>query len=282
MASPDTDELATVPTPASAPDAKSGGRGAGRAARQERAEPAAEAEAKAVPQQQTEPLATASGDQRVAAQQTEPPTAGSGAAEAQQQTEPLATASGDQRVAAQQTEPPSAGSVVAEAQQQTELLATGSGVAEAQQQTELLATGSGVAEAQQQTEPLAFEPGEAQTVPQERVEPELIEPADPTSADVSEAAEPAKPGGRWWRGFTGSLAAGLTVLAIGVLVVAGIDLNTGAPGPGAVLLIGHPLAAILALLAQRVADRRNGAPAAGAGVAVVLFTVSALTLFWLT
>jgi predicted lipid-binding transport protein (Tim44 family) len=135
---------------------------------------------------------------------------------------------------------------------------------------------------QQQTEPLAVEP-DAQTVPQDPVEPERVEAADTTSTDASpEAAEPGKPRGRWWRGFTGSLAAGLTVLAIGVLAVAVIDLNTGAPGPGAVLLIGHPVAAVLALLAQRVADRRNGAPAAGAGVAVVLFTVSALTLFWLT
>ncbi|WP_328613817.1 hypothetical protein OHS18_36395 [Amycolatopsis sp. NBC_00355] len=96
------------------------------------------------------------------------------------------------------------------------------------------------------------------------------------------AAKPAKPGGRWWRGLTGSLAAGLTVLAVGVLVVAGVCLYTDAPGPGPVLLIGHPVAAVLALLAQRVADRRNGLPAAGAGIAVVLFVVSALTLFWLT
>ncbi len=125
--------------------------------------------------------------------------------------------------------------------------------------------------------------GEARTVPQERVEPESIEPADASAESVAEeTAEPAKQGGRWWRGFTGSLAAGLGVLAVGVLAVAGIDLYTGAPGPGAVLLIGHPVAAILALLAQRVADRRNGGPAAGAGLAVVLFTVSALTLFWLT
>lgn len=93
---------------------------------------------------------------------------------------------------------------------------------------------------------------------------------------------PAKERGRWWRGFTGSLAAGLAVLAVGVLVVGGIDLRTGSPGPGPVLLVGHPLAAVLALLAQRVADRRNGAPAVGAGLAVVLFTVSALALFWLT
>ncbi|MET8852501.1 hypothetical protein [Amycolatopsis sp. NPDC004625] len=117
---------------------------------------------------------------------------------------------------------------------------------------------------------------EVATAPQERVEPERIEP----DGAAPEAA-PARQRGRWWRGFTGSLAAGLAVLAVGVLVVAGICLFTGAPGPGATLLIGHPIAAVLALLAQRVADRRNGPAAIGAGVAVVLFTVSALTLFWL-
>ncbi|WP_326946334.1 hypothetical protein OG439_44325 [Amycolatopsis sp. NBC_01307] len=114
---------------------------------------------------------------------------------------------------------------------------------------------------------------------------ETDEQADATSPEAVEQAEPAKPAkprGRWWRGFTGSLAAGLTVLAVGVLVVAGVCLYTDAPGPGPVLLIGHPIAAVLALLAQRVADRRNGFPAAGAGIAVVLFVVSALTLFWLT
>jgi hypothetical protein len=124
---------------------------------------------------------------------------------------------------------------------------------------------------------------EAQTASQERVEPERVEPvAAPAGGSPERDAEPAKEGGRWWRGFTGSLAAGLVVLAIGVLVVAGVCLYTGVPGPGAVLLIGHPIAAALALLAQRVADRRNGVAAVGGGVAVVLFTVSALTLFWLT
>jgi hypothetical protein len=231
VASPDTDELSTVPIPAGAPDAES----------------AAGAETRAVPQQQTEPLGVAEA-QDAAGQRTERLAARPDAAEAQSAVE-----------------------------QRTERLAARPGAAEAQdaaeQRTESLAAGSSAAE--------------AQTVPQERVEPERIEPADPTSADGSpdpaaEPTEPAKPRGRWWRGFTGSLAAGLTVLAIGVLAVAVIDLNTGAPGPGAVLLIGHPVAAVLALLAQRVADRRNGVPAAGAGVAVVLFTVSALTLFWLT
>ncbi|MCR6486518.1 hypothetical protein M8542_27185 [Amycolatopsis sp. OK19-0408] len=119
---------------------------------------------------------------------------------------------------------------------------------------------------------------EALTEPQERVEPELIE----ADGSTDEPVAPAKAPGRWWRGFTGSLAAGLVVLALGVLVVAGICLYTGAPGPGAALLIGHPIAAVLALVAQRVADRRTGVAAAGAGFAVVLFTASALTIFWLT
>ncbi|MEV4149517.1 hypothetical protein AB0J40_38070 [Amycolatopsis sp. NPDC049691] len=171
-------------------------------------------------------------------------------------------------------------------EQRTEPLAAGTGVAEGQgepavdgaQPTEPLAAqpAAGV----QETEPLATESlaVEAQTVPHERVDPERIELAEP----AEQPAEPEKPRGRWWRGFTGSLAAGLTVLALGVLVVGGIDLYTGAPGPGPALLIGHPIAAVLALVAQRVADRRNGVTAAGAGVAVVLFAVSALTLFWLT
>ena len=118
---------------------------------------------------------------------------------------------------------------------------------------------------------------QAETAPQERVEPERIEP----DCTAPAASAPVRQGGRWWRGFTGSLAAGLAVLAVGVLAVAGICLFTGAPGPGPTLLIGHPVAAVLALVAQRVADRRNGPAAVGAGVAVVLFTVSALTLFWL-
>jgi predicted lipid-binding transport protein (Tim44 family) len=131
--------------------------------------------------------------------------------------------------------------------------------------------------------PLPAGAPDAETAPHEPVKPERVEPAAAAPEDSPEHdAEPAKQGGRWWRGFTGSLAAGLVVLAIGVLVVAGVCLYTGVPGPGAVLLVGHPVAAALALLAQRVADRRNGVAAVGGGVAVVLFTVSALTLFWLT
>jgi predicted lipid-binding transport protein (Tim44 family) len=126
-----------------------------------------------------------------------------------------------------------------------------------------------------------------ETIPQERAEPEPVEAEQAEREQVAEPdsdarAEESKDGGRWWRGLTGSLAAGLALLAAGVLGVAGICLFTGAPGPGPAMLIGHPVAAVLAVIAQRVADRRNGPPAAAAGLVVVLLTVSALTLFWLT
>ncbi|KDN19360.1 hypothetical protein [Amycolatopsis rifamycinica] len=136
--------------------------------------------------------------------------------------------------------------------------------------------------------PMAREAAEAPTVEQERVSPERIEPSEALAeSEADQSTEPTKPAptadrGRWWRGLTGSLAAGLAVLALGVLAVGGICLFTGAPGPGAASLIGHPLAAVLALGAQRVADRRRGLPAVGGGVAVVLFAVSAATIFWLS
>ena len=115
------------------------------------------------------------------------------------------------------------------------------------------------------TVPLPAPAPDVETVP--KAEPEVVEPERP----------PAKDGGRWWRGLTGSLAAG-----VGVLVVAGICLITGAPGPGLLLAVGHPLAAVLALAVQRVADRRNGPIALVAGLGVVAITAAALTFFWLT
>ena len=138
------------------------------------------------------------------------------------------------------------------------------------------------------TVPLPAGAPEAETASQERVAPERLEPepagdAEPAGeAGPDSEAEPKKERGRWWRGLTGSLAAGLVVLAVGVYGVAAVCLFTGAPGPGAALLVGHPIVAGLALVAQRVADRRTGPQAAGAGMVVVLFAISALTLFWLT
>ncbi|WP_337823076.1 hypothetical protein [Amycolatopsis sp. A1MSW2902] len=89
-----------------------------------------------------------------------------------------------------------------------------------------------------------------------------------------------KPRGRWWRGFTGSVAAGLAVLALGVLVVGVLCLVNGAPGPGPLKLVGHPVAAVIALVLQRVADRRVGKLAVGAGAGVLVVAGVAFSLLW--
>ncbi|UUV35150.1 hypothetical protein NQK81_17450 [Amycolatopsis roodepoortensis] len=100
-------------------------------------------------------------------------------------------------------------------------------------------------------------------------------------ATIPPADEPVTPGsGRFWRGLTGSLAAGMAVLAVCVVAIASVCLFTGAPGPGLLILIGHPVAAVVALLAQRVADSRDGRAAGGAGLVVVVSVTAALSLFW--
>lgn len=85
---------------------------------------------------------------------------------------------------------------------------------------------------------------------------------------------------RWWRGLTGSLAAGLVGLAVIVLGAGLVCLIRGVPGPGAAMLIGHPVAAVLAVLAQRIADRRDGRAAGLAGAVVVVLLIVTLWVFW--
>ncbi|WP_240691566.1 hypothetical protein [Amycolatopsis nivea] len=104
----------------------------------------------------------------------------------------------------------------------------------------------------------------------------------PTKAapERHESSVKRKPRGRWWRGFTGSVAAGLAVLALGVLVVGVLCLVNGAPGPGPLKLVGHPVAAVIALVLQRVADRRVGKVAVGAGAGVLVVAGVAFSLLW--
>ena len=80
-----------------------------------------------------------------------------------------------------------------------------------------------------------------------------------------------------WRGLTGALAAGLVVLALVVLGSGVFALITGTPGPAVFMLVGHPVAAVLALVAQRFVDTRRRRVA---GVAVLAITAATLWLFW--
>ncbi|WP_236952117.1 hypothetical protein [Kibdelosporangium phytohabitans] len=88
------------------------------------------------------------------------------------------------------------------------------------------------------------------------------------------------PKGRFWRELSGALAAGLVLLAVAVLVLQIISWANGVPGLGVVELIGHAVAAGLAVYAQRVIDRRPGRPALVAGVGLGVVVVLVLVLFW--
>ena len=85
---------------------------------------------------------------------------------------------------------------------------------------------------------------------------------------------------RLWRGVSGALAVGLVLLAlamIGVQVYAG---DQDLPGPGLGVVAGHVGAAVAAVVAQVVADRRKGWVVAVCGLLVVLLTAVTLWFFW--
>jgi hypothetical protein len=84
------------------------------------------------------------------------------------------------------------------------------------------------------------------------------------------------------RALGGALAAGLVVLAATLLVAWGVAAAHGEPGPRARLLLGHLVAAALALALQRVADRRAGPVGWAASGGVVLVAAAVLVFFWWT
>ncbi len=85
---------------------------------------------------------------------------------------------------------------------------------------------------------------------------------------------------RAWRGVSGALAVGLVLLALGMI---GVQVYAGTrdlPGPGLDVVGGHAAAAVAAVAAQLVADRRKGWVVAVCGLAVVVLTALTLWLFW--
>lgn len=87
---------------------------------------------------------------------------------------------------------------------------------------------------------------------------------------------------RWWRGLTGSLAAGLAALTLVVVGAAMLGMVREAPGPGAPSVWGHVAGTAVALPAQWIADRHRGRVAAAAGVTVVLAVAAVLWFCWWT
>ncbi|MGV9300514.1 hypothetical protein [Amycolatopsis sp. NPDC003676] len=72
----------------------------------------------------------------------------------------------------------------------------------------------------------------------------------------------------------------MAVLAVGVLVVGVLCLVNGASGPGVLKLVGHPVAAVIVLALQRIADRRVGKVAALAGAGVLVVAGVAFGVLW--
>ncbi|MGW5054199.1 hypothetical protein [Actinokineospora sp. NPDC004072] len=101
---------------------------------------------------------------------------------------------------------------------------------------------------------------------------------DDTTAELPRQRE--RPGGPV-REVSGALAigvCGLALLVLGLQVYAWTQPDV--PGPGLVALLGHVGAAVVAVLAQRVADRRRGPQAALAVLVVAIAACAALWYFW--
>ncbi|MFC5993991.1 hypothetical protein ACFQE5_07180 [Pseudonocardia hispaniensis] len=99
----------------------------------------------------------------------------------------------------------------------------------------------------------------------------------------AERATPARPGrvGRVLRGCSGVLAGGLVTFAMVLLAGWFFTTRTGSAGPGTGMLMGHWLAAVVAGVAQVVADRRTDRTGTIAALGVLAVTAAVLGIYWL-
>jgi hypothetical protein len=107
-------------------------------------------------------------------------------------------------------------------------------------------------------------------------EPETVE----LPADVDPTAPTPRQRSGFWRELSGALAIGLCVLAVVVLGFQVVAWFRATPGPGTLSVIGHLLAAGLAVSAQWFADRRRGWAGVVAVVGVFAIAGGALWTFW--
>ncbi len=83
-----------------------------------------------------------------------------------------------------------------------------------------------------------------------------------------------------WRELSGALAVGMSVLAVVVVVFQVLAFIRAMPGPGVLTVLGHVVAAVLAVFVQRYADRHTGWAAALSVLGVVAVSGAALWFFW--
>jgi hypothetical protein len=110
-----------------------------------------------------------------------------------------------------------------------------------------------------------------------------VDLSNATTAELpmpSSAAPPPRHRGGLWRELSGALAVGMSVLAVVVIVFQVLAWGRDMPGPGVWTVLGHVVAAALAVFVQRFADRLAGWAAALAVLGVVAVSGVALWLFW--
>lgn len=97
-----------------------------------------------------------------------------------------------------------------------------------------------------------------------------------------DGAVPAPPGLaiRLLRGLSGALAAGLVVLAVLLGAAQWLSGPDTVPGPGIGALVGHWVGAAAAVALQWFADRRRGAQAVVAALAVLAVAMVVLFTWW--
>lgn len=86
---------------------------------------------------------------------------------------------------------------------------------------------------------------------------------------------------RLLRGLSGLLAGGLVALVLALAGAWFLAEQLAVPGPEPSTIAGHALAAVVAVLAQRQADRRSGATATVAALTVLLVSAVVLAVRWL-
>ena len=97
----------------------------------------------------------------------------------------------------------------------------------------------------------------------------------------SDSQEPApRKRSGFWREASGALALGLCVLAALVLGFQIVAWLRGTPGPGAISVVGHGIAAGIAVGAQWFADRRRDWVSRVAIAGVFVVSAVALWMFW--
>lgn len=84
----------------------------------------------------------------------------------------------------------------------------------------------------------------------------------------------------WLRALSGLLAGGLVVLAVALGVAWIVAMAGGSSGPGPSTLFWHGGSAVVAVLAQRHADRHRDTGGTVAAVAVVAVTVAVVAVQW--